>query len=50
MATLNSNAWKHVYLTLADSGTTTDTYRIYVNGSQDAPLRHGIGSSTMAQI
>ena len=36
VTTLNSNAWKHVYLTLADSGTTTDTYRIYVNGSQDA--------------
>ena len=36
VATLNSNTWKHVYLTLADSGTTTDTYKIYVNGTQDA--------------
>ena len=35
VVTLNSNAWKHVYLTVADSGGTTDTYRIYVDGNQD---------------
>jgi hypothetical protein len=35
VATLNSNTWKHVYLTLSDSGSTSDTYKIYVNGSLD---------------